>query len=128
MSKLNNQTFGQQPIILNVRRLPARLNVDQVAALIGCQPHDIPILVKQKLLTPLGKPPANGIRFFATCTLEEKMVNAKWLDAATKALNSHWRDQNLRRKSHLTKKEEPTQSPAQPTEPETIPSEGGAEG
>jgi hypothetical protein len=107
MLKLHNQTFGQQQTILNVRRLPARLNADQVAALIGCQPHDIPILVKLKLLVPLGKPPPNGVKFFATHLLEGLMTDPKWLDRITRAVNTHWHDQNLRRAAQI-----PEQPPA----------------
>jgi hypothetical protein len=99
MYKPTNQTYGQQQTILNVYRLPARLTVDQVAALLGCQPHDVPILVNSKLLTPLGKPPPNGIKFFPTALLEELQKDLKWLDAATRAVNSYWRGQNLRKKS-----------------------------
>jgi hypothetical protein len=31
--------------LLNLARMPARLNVVEVAALLGFRPHDIPILV-----------------------------------------------------------------------------------
>ena len=75
--------------------------MDQTAALLGFQPHDIPILVTSKLLAPLGKPPPNGIKFFATLRLEELRTDLKWLDAATKAVNHHWRNQNLRKKASL---------------------------
>src|SRR5947208_1769752 len=109
MSTLNNQTFGLQPTILNLNRLPARLNVDQVAALIGCQLHDVPILVHYKLLTPRGNPPPNGTKFFATCVLEAMMTDPKWLDAITKAVNTHWREQNLRRKSRPAANEQSVQ-------------------
>jgi hypothetical protein len=65
MFKLNNQTFGQQATILTIRRLPARVNVEQAAALLGFQPHDIPALVKHKLLAPLGKGKRNTVKYFA---------------------------------------------------------------
>jgi hypothetical protein len=98
MLKLYNQTFGQQNTLLNIRRLPARLNVDHVAALLGCRPHDVPVLVKQKILTPLGKAPPNAVKYFATCELEQLSLDVKWLDSVTKALNTFWRDQNLGKK------------------------------
>ncbi len=31
--------------------------------------HDVPVLVAAKLLKPLGSPPQNGIKFFATAEL-----------------------------------------------------------
>lgn len=45
---------------------PARLSVDQVAWALGCQAHDIPILVAARLIKPLGNPAPNAIKFFAT--------------------------------------------------------------
>ena len=50
---------------------PARLTVEQVAWLLGCQPHDVPVLVAAKLLKPLGNLPQNGVKFFATADLLE---------------------------------------------------------
>jgi hypothetical protein len=45
------------------RRLPARLTVEQVAWVLNCQPHDVPILVAARLLKPLGSPPPNSVKF-----------------------------------------------------------------
>jgi hypothetical protein len=38
-------------------RLPARLTAEQTAWVLGCQPHDVPILMAARLLKPLGHPP-----------------------------------------------------------------------
>jgi hypothetical protein len=46
-------------------QLPARLTVEQAGWVLGCQPHDVPVLVSYRLLKPLGNPPPNGIKFFA---------------------------------------------------------------
>jgi len=51
--------------VLNLRRLPARLTVQQTAALLNCGEHDIPVLVSQGLLKPLGHPAANVVKYFA---------------------------------------------------------------
>jgi hypothetical protein len=45
--------------LLNCRRLPCRLKAEKAAALIGCLPHDIPILTRAGLMKPLGFPAAN---------------------------------------------------------------------
>src|SRR4051812_41108267 len=50
---------------LNLRHLPARLDLEQAAALLGHHPDHIPILVEGKLLKPLGNPPKNGIKWFS---------------------------------------------------------------
>ncbi len=57
--------------LLKSGRLPARLNTSQVSALIGFQPHDIPVLVCQKLLRPLGKPAPSAIKYFAANEIEQ---------------------------------------------------------
>ena len=50
--------------ILFVPRLPARLDVNQVADILGFLPREIVILLKEGLLKPLGKPAQNGHKFF----------------------------------------------------------------
>ena len=46
-------------------QLPARLTAEQVAWVVNCQPHDVPMLVAVRLLKPLGNPPPNSVKFFA---------------------------------------------------------------
>ncbi|MBM3877030.1 MAG: hypothetical protein FJ386_09965 [Verrucomicrobia bacterium] len=83
---------------LTLRVLPARVNAEQVAWLIACQPHDVPVLVAGKLLKPLGNPPQNGIKFFATREVLELAQDQKWLHRATVAIYQHWHQRNARRK------------------------------
>ncbi len=73
--------------LLSVRRLPGKLSVDQTAALLGFASHDIPVLVRAKLLKPLGKPRLNSCKWFASTEIEELRVSRKWLDMATKAVS-----------------------------------------
>ncbi len=82
--------------MLLVRRLRARLSVDQTATLLGFALHDIPILMGCKLLHPLGKPAPNAPKWFAACEIEELRSNRKWLDAATKAVGEYWKHKRLR--------------------------------
>ena len=72
---------------LSVRRLPARLHAGETALLLGFQPHDIPILVKARLLKPLGGGPRNCVKFFAAVEIREHSRDTKWLDRATKAIS-----------------------------------------
>jgi hypothetical protein len=58
--------------------------------LLGFAEHDIPILVKAKLLSPLGKPQANAVKYFARVDVEELALDTKWLTRATAALYEHW--------------------------------------
>ena len=82
---------------------PARLNVEQVAWLLGCQLHDVPVLVAAKLLKPLGNPPQNGVKFFATAELVELMKERNWLTRITVAINQHWHHKNAACKHRVTK-------------------------
>ena len=89
----------QHRFLMLLGQPPARLTVEETAWLLNCQLHDIPILVSARLLKPLGNPPPNGVKFFATIEVQELMKDRNWLSKATIAVNHHWRDQNLRRKT-----------------------------
>jgi hypothetical protein len=83
--------------------LPARLNVEQVAWVLNCQVHDVPVLVSAKMLRPLGNPPPNAVKFFATIELLELTKDKAWLTRATQAVTLYWRNQNLRKKSRIAR-------------------------
>ncbi len=89
----------QQRFLALVGQPPARLTVEQTAWMLGCQPHDVPILVSNRLLKPLGNPPSNGIKFFATADLLELIKDRSWLAKITNTINQHWHRQNSRKKS-----------------------------
>jgi hypothetical protein len=82
-------------------QLPARLTAEQVAWVINCQPHDVPILVAARLLKPLGNPPPNGIKFFAASELLELVKDRAWLVKVTNAVNQYWHKQNASKKGCL---------------------------
>jgi hypothetical protein len=77
-------------------QFPARLTAEQAAWLLGCQPHDVPILVATRLLKPLGNPPPNGIKFFAASEVVDYGKDRNWLVRATTAITQHWQRQNSR--------------------------------
>jgi hypothetical protein len=83
-------------------QLPARLSVGQIAILLNCQPHDVPVLVAARLLKPLGTPRPNSVKFFATVTVLERMRDEAWLGKVTNALSSHWLQKNQRKKGGFT--------------------------
>jgi len=56
----------QQAEFLSRTIVPARLNATQTAWFLGFETHEIPILITDGLLKPLGHPPRNGTKFFAT--------------------------------------------------------------
>ena len=79
-------------------QLPARLTAEQAAWVLNCQPHDVPVLVSSRLLKPLGNPPPNGIKFFATADLLEFVKDRNWLVRVTSAINQHWHRKNAAKK------------------------------
>jgi hypothetical protein len=83
-------------------QLPARLTAEQAAWVLNCQPHDIPSLVSARLLKPLGNPPANGIKFFATVDVLELTKDRNWLVRVTTAINQHWHKKNAHQRNRLT--------------------------
>jgi hypothetical protein len=87
---------------LNMLRLPGRVDVHKTATLLGFMDHDIPVLVKVKLLKPLGNPPPNGQRYFSSTVIEMLAKDPEWLDKATKVLTNYWRKKNQARRDHLT--------------------------
>lgn len=71
-------------LLLNARRLSARLGNEEIAILLGFQEHDIPVLIKKKLLKPSGNPIRNSVKYFAAADIQDLMN--EWLNKATKAV------------------------------------------
>jgi hypothetical protein len=87
----------QHQFLTLLGQLPARLTSEQAAWVLNCQAHDIPILVAARLLKPLGNPPPNSVKFFATLEVQEQAKDRTWLAKVTNALNQHWKDRNAAR-------------------------------
>ena len=85
-------------------QLPARLTAEQVAWVINCQSHDVPVLAAARLLKPLGNPAPNGPKFFATSEVLELCRDKAWLIKVTNAINQHWRQQNIAKKNGVVGK------------------------
>jgi len=83
--------------ILNLARLPARLNMAQTAACLGFKPHDIPVLAARGFLKPLGRPKSNSDKYYARSRVLEVADDEEWLSRATAALSQHWHDKNARK-------------------------------
>jgi len=83
-------------------RLPARLTAEQAAWVLNCQPHDVPALVAARLLKPLGNPPPNGSKYFATAELLEASKDSHWLARMSTIIYQHWRKKNARTKAPAT--------------------------
>ena len=84
---------------LNLRRRPGKANVPQTGWLLGFAEHDVPILVNAKLLKPLGNPPPNAVKWFATEEVEKLADDESWLNKATRTLYAYWGRQNSKRRA-----------------------------
>ena len=89
----------QHQFLTLLGQLPARLTAEQAAWVLNCQPHDVPALVAAKLLKPLGSPPQNGVKFFATADLLENMKDRQWLVRVSATIYQHWHRQNASKKN-----------------------------
>jgi hypothetical protein len=90
---------NEAPYLLTCRRLPARVDADGAASILGFQTHDITILIGQKLLKPLGKPSAKSVKYFSTAELVTLASDRSWLDKATKTISETWQERNESRKT-----------------------------
>jgi hypothetical protein len=91
----------QHQFLVLVGRAPARLTVEQAAWVLGCQAHDVPILIASRLLKPLGNPPQNGIKFFSLAEVTEMAKDRAWLAKMTQTISQHWHKRNVRQKGHV---------------------------
>ncbi len=89
----------QDRFLARLGRPPTRVTVEQTAWVLNCQAHDIPILVGARLLRPLGNPPANGTKYFATDEVLELARDRAWLAKMTNTICLHWQKKNARKKS-----------------------------
>jgi hypothetical protein len=94
-------SVGQDQFLSLLGHPPARLTVEQTAWVLNCQLHDIPILIASKLVKPLGNPPANGIKFFATTEILEAARDRHWLAKVTASIYQHWQKKNQRKRSKV---------------------------
>jgi hypothetical protein len=75
--------------------------VEQVAWVLGCQAHDVPILMSSRLLKPLGNPPQNGTKYFSTAEVAELTKDRSWLSKITQTISQHWQKRNARLKGRV---------------------------
>jgi len=79
---------------LSLMHLPGRLMAWMAAALLGMEEHHIPVLVKARLLKPLGNPPHNAPKYFSRDYILALAADEKWLTKASDALVEHWARRN----------------------------------
>jgi hypothetical protein len=85
-------------VLLNLHRLPARLDVADTAALLGFHVDDLPVLTKAGLLPHLGVDIAdNAPKWFASVLVEQVAQDTAWLSEATTVVSAKRREKNERK-------------------------------
>ena len=72
-------------------KIPGRIHAEDAARILGFTRHDIPVLMKHKLLTPLGDPSEKSTKHFAAVEIFQCAKDAKWLSKATKVVSKQRR-------------------------------------
>ncbi|MGD0744820.1 MAG: hypothetical protein ABSA45_06665 [Verrucomicrobiota bacterium] len=80
--------------------MPARLDVEATAKLLGFAVSDIQVLMTVGKLTPLGDPAPNAPKWFAAVEMIPLATDQDWLNKATKDVAKLWR--NKRERHHQT--------------------------
>lgn len=78
---------------------PARLTAEHTAVLLNFAVSDIPILVRHRVLKPLGNPSQTSVRYFARVKVLELANDPDGLSKATAIVQTYHREKNLRRSS-----------------------------
>ena len=90
---------AQAKELLNLRRLPAMLNMAQTAVMLGLAEHDIPVLITAGLLKPLGNPPSNSVKYFGTVEVLEMAGESAILNKIRRTVYQYWCAKNAARTS-----------------------------
>jgi hypothetical protein len=76
----------QNDRFLNRAHPPARLSATDAAEILGFHEDDMVILIREKLLSPLGNPSHNSVKYFALVDVAALGGNVDRLSMATKAI------------------------------------------
>jgi hypothetical protein len=93
---MNSDELQTAMTIWATRNLPARLDVEASAKLLGFAVNDIQILMRSGKLTPLGDPAPNAPKWFAAVEMIRLASNQDWLHKSTKEVAKYWRNKRER--------------------------------
>jgi hypothetical protein len=79
-----------------------RIDVRQVARITGFADTDIPVLVRARLLRPIGNPGPTSPRYFSAVEVRDLAASREWLDKAQRATSQHWQQRNRARAHQST--------------------------
>ncbi|HUB66286.1 MAG TPA: hypothetical protein VL981_02225 [Candidatus Methylacidiphilales bacterium] len=106
---MSNNSLFQTPVdrprdsdkvtFLNLRILPGKVDYRRAGYILDMEPVAIQKLVALGHLKPLGNNAGTEHKYFLTQTILQCAHDAKWMDKAMRALQSHWAEKNSRRKA-----------------------------
>ena len=80
------------------RNIPARINAEKTATLLGFSADDLTVLMAAGHLQPLGKPAPNAPKYFHAIEIMSLAADRAWLDKATKIISQYWLKKRQRQK------------------------------
>jgi hypothetical protein len=90
--------YDNNPLtLLNLTRLPARVDCQGAGVLLNFEPVSIRALIELGLLKPAGNPRGNEHKYFFTKTILKLADDEKWVNNATRAVSKYWSAKNKRR-------------------------------
>jgi hypothetical protein len=98
--------YDNNPVtLLNLHRLPARVDYHGAAVLLNFEVVAIKALVEMGYLKPAGNLKGSEHKYFCTKTLLKLADDEKWVNDATRAVSKYWAEKNGRRKTGRPGKE-----------------------
>ena len=76
----------------------ACVGMEEAAAIFAWPNYYLPFLVRAGYLKPLGKPPQNARKWFATVEIERMSCDPDWLDKAVRILEKQIQEMNRKQR------------------------------
>ena len=94
--------YDNNPLtLLNLRRLPARVDFQGAGVLLNFETAAIRAMVAIGLLKPAGNPKGNEHKYFCTKTILKLGEDEKWIGDATRAVSRYWAQKNAKKRNHV---------------------------
>src|SRR5688572_17340075 len=88
--------------LLNVNKLPAFIDREEAADLLGRETHEMKIFEDAGFLKPCGHPPPHGKIMYSSAAVEKLVAKIgeqpKFADRVADAPYAHWKNKNGRKK------------------------------
>ena len=88
----------ERQVTSNGRPRPACVGMEAAAGIFGWPNYYLPFLVRAGHLKPLGKPPQNARKWFATVEIERMSCDPDWLDKAIRIVEKQIQEMNKKQR------------------------------